>query len=203
MPLGGHCAFLAFSTLLFGRLSNAAFIGLQFRVASGSLQRLGCSLCYDDSLESSTTATNITSCSGPNLFVGVKCLESDTFVIGAYAPAREIFIQIPQNTPHLHNGVYWYYSAGRYLGFSDAADLDPLIADGLSSICSDHQMLWSIDQASVSHAFVSNETWTLRKAIYDCPEGMSIVIYYVFESTTVRGISIALLFLFCDGRQAC
>ena len=70
MPLGGHRAFLTFSALLIGRLSCAAFIGSQFRVASTSLSRLGCSLRRDDSLESSSTTTNITSCSGPSLFVG-------------------------------------------------------------------------------------------------------------------------------------
>ena len=70
MPLGDHCAFLTFSALLIGRLGCAAFIGLQFHAASSSLSHLGCSLYYDDSTESTTTATNITSCSDPNLFVG-------------------------------------------------------------------------------------------------------------------------------------
>ena len=79
MPLGGHRAFLTFSALLIGRLSCAAFIGSQFSVASASLSRLGCSLRRDDSLESSSTTTNITSCSGPSLLVGA--LIPDSFII--------------------------------------------------------------------------------------------------------------------------
>ena len=175
MSLRGQCAFLATSILLIGRLSCAAFVGLQLRVASTILLHLGCSPCYDESLQSQTTTANITSCSGPYLFVGVECLESASFVIGAYAPAKEIFSLTALNDPYLYNGVYWYYSAGRYLGFSDAADLDPLLADGISSMSSDHQMLWSIDEASVTHAVVNDKSWKLRKAIYSCPEGMLIL----------------------------
>ena len=182
MLLRGQCAFLVISNLLFGRLSCSAFIGLQLRVSFASLRRLGCSPCYDDSVESQITTTNITSCSDPYLFVGVKCLESDTFVIGAYAPAKEIFSETAVNAPYLHNGVYWYYSAGRYLGFSDAADLDPLLADGYSSMSSDHQMLWSIDEANMSHTVVSATSWMLRKAIYSCPVGTFILSYWVIES---------------------
>ena len=175
MPFDGHYSLLTFAALLLGRLGCAAFIGLQFRVTSTSLSRLGCSLCYDDSLESTSAEQNITSCGGPNLFVGVKCPESANFVIGAYAPAREIFSNDALDTPHLYNEVYWYYSAGRYVGFSDKADLNPLIVDGLSSTISDHQMLWSIDEANVSHADARNISWTLRKAMYNCPEGMLIL----------------------------
>ena len=182
MSLRRQRAFLFFFTLLIGRLSCVAFISLQLRVSFENLQRLGCSPCYDDSLESPTATTNITSCSGPYLFVGVKCLESDTFVIGAYAPAKEILSQTALNAPYLYNGVYWYYSAGHYLGFSDAADLDRLLADGYSSMRSDHQMLWSIDEANVSHADVEDKSWKLRKAIYSCPEGTLILCYCLIES---------------------
>ena len=170
MPFGGHYSLLTFTALLSGRLGCAAFIGLQFRVTSTSLSNLGCSLCYDDSLESTSARKNITSCSGPNLFVDVKYLESAKFVIGAYAPAREIFSYNALDTPHLYNKVYWYYSSGRYVGFSDKADLDPMIVDCFSSTSSDHQMLWSIDKANVSHADARNISWTLRKAMYNCPE---------------------------------
>lgn len=149
---------------------------------SASLLRSGCLSYYDDSLASVTTTTNITSCGGPNLFVGVGYFESATFVVGAYAPATEIFSQSILNTARLYNGVYWYYSVGRYLGFSEKADLDPLVARGYSSMGSDHQMIRSIDQGSVSHAFVSNESWKLRKGIYSCPEGMLTLSYYLIES---------------------
>ena len=168
----------------------AAFIGLQFCVTSTSLSRLGCSLCYDDSLESTSAKKIITSCSGPNLFVGVKCLESATFVIGAYAPAREIFSHDALDTPHLYNEVYWYYSAGRYIGFSGKADLDPLIVDGLSSTSSDHQMLWSIDESNVPHADARNISWTLRKAMYNCPEGMLILYDFVTKSYQRRSVQL-------------
>ena len=194
MLLRGQCAFLVISNLLIGRLSCAAFIGLQLRVSFASLRRLRCSPCYDDSLQSQTTTANISSCSGPYLFVGVKCLESDTFVIGAYAPAKEILSETAVNAPYLYNGVYWYYSAGRYLGFSDAADLDQLLADGYSSMSSNHQMLWSIDEANVLHAVVNATSWKLRKAIYSCPEGALILAHYVAESYQTRLIQLLDIF---------
>ena len=76
-----------------------------------------CYPCYTAYYSDPTTYTKILSCAGPVLFVGAILDGESVFSLGAYGLASEVQTQTAINTPHLSNGVYWYFTPQWSFGF--------------------------------------------------------------------------------------
>jgi hypothetical protein len=161
-------------------LCHANWKGVQHDVLLSTILSIGCSECYNTSVGKSvsTSSDDITSCLGPYLFVGAKLVESAIFAVGVHAPATEVHKLTLLNSPHEHNGVYWFFTRGHSFGMSDVADMNQSLSD--LDIISTNGMLWRIDQSSnvennaslrsshINHPIASD----MRKLIYSCPTGL-------------------------------
>ena len=140
-------------------------------VSVAYLADYGCTVCYLQTYGAATTSNNISSCTGPYLFVGGRATSNSTFTLGAFDSSTSILTQTPINRPHQSNGVYWYFTQSKSFGFSrnarviqywyDVYDLDSdgrlswiLYGDGGARLGSIHDLYHSIDY---------------MKAIYNCP----------------------------------
>ena len=159
--------------------------GIQNEVSIASLSLLGCAVCHETMAISGITSAQIGSCTGPHIFVGAGSLDSPTILIGAFVSVAEI---MKQRTPHLSNGVYWYYREGHFFGFSDTPDVLLKSFPGGTNYYGDYEMhdvqhglLWDIDgfklqsRSSVlgsnsrSNSMEHSHSSDLQKWIYNCP----------------------------------
>ena len=158
------------STSVVNILLHQYATGIQYNsVASSDLLQLGCTTCYDVPYSSWTTASNITSCIGPNLFVGARLSNSSTFLLGAYDSADTIHKKTAVGTAHFSNGVYWYFVSNYSFGFLDSPDLFQNEAD-VGDTSSDSRLSWHLDllvggYRAGSHVDLNFNT-SFRKAIY-------------------------------------
>jgi hypothetical protein len=150
--------------------------GIQYNETLASLTEVNCSMCYNAKYPSKLTSANVTSCAGPFLFVGVRSFEAQTFTLGAFATASEVLKPTPLNSPHLSNGVYWYFKEGEYFGFLNSPNMSLILKSdnrkGADVFSSNSTLLWSIGRP-VSHlrsrALEINETVQDEKWIFSCP----------------------------------
>lgn len=151
--------------------------GIQYNVTFASLTQARCSMCYNAKYPSRTASANVTSCAGPFLFVGMRSLGAAIFTFGAYAAASEVQKPSRLNSPHLSNGVYWYFKEGEYFGFLSSQNMT-LTSDkreGVDVINPNSTMLWSLSfpfSHLRSRALEINETSYDEKWIFSCPGNM-------------------------------
>ena len=132
-----------------------------------------CSPCYSEYYHTPTTSTDISSCAGPVLFVGAIDDGDSVFSLGAYGLASEVQTQTALNTPHLSNGVYWYFTSGYSFGFLKDDTLQQSKAD-VGSSNPEYRLSWFVDSdyggyRAGSQLNISDATW--QKVIWSCPNG--------------------------------
>ena len=136
-----------------------------------------CTICYDAPYEQQTFSKDIILCAGPVLFVGVRKGSSwwfwvkKTMHLGAFALASEVHQTTALNTPHLSNGVYWYFTPGKSFGFLSDTDLhqEPTGDTGTTNI--EARLSWNLDNGYGGYrAGADTEfNYNLYKFIYNCP----------------------------------
>ena len=154
--------------------------GIQYNtVTVDDLLAGGCSPCLSEYYATPTTSANILSCAGPVLFVGAKYGWSSTLNLGAYGLASEVQTVTALNTPHLSNGVYWYFVPGQSFGFLKDNTLQQASAD-IGTTNPDSRLSWHLDvngggvsvggyRAGSYNQLNHDTNW--QKIIYNCPNG--------------------------------
>ena len=142
-------------------------------VTTADLDSYGCSVCYLQIYATVTTSNDIRGCTSPNLFVGGRATGSSTFKLGAFDTSAVILTETLLDTPHLSNGVYWYFTQYRSFGFSRNPLIQQDDADILS-IDGDARLSWHLDIDMGGYRLGSippylNVATNYEKAIYNCP----------------------------------
>ena len=115
----------------FSPTNSAIPYGIQYNsVTVSDLMARGCSVCYKDTYAGNTNSNDISSCAGPVLFAGAQNDNwSSSIYLGAFGLASEVQRSTERNTPHLSNGVYWYFTSGKSFGFLGDDTLEQATAD--------------------------------------------------------------------------
>ena len=96
--------------------------GPQTNVSSSAL--VGWSQCYSLSYGGSAPISTImASCSGNNLMLGCRVIGADTLNVLGWSPRTDVtFATGTGNTPHISNGIGWYFDAAWSWGFAMQGD---------------------------------------------------------------------------------
>ena len=132
----------------------------------------GCSLCYEDPYSERTASFMIINCAGPVLFVGAMkgwwwFWQTKIMYLGAFALASEVHQTTVLNTPHLSNGVYWYFTPGKSFGFLADMDLQQEPTADMSNTNAESRLSWNLDNGRSGRR--TGEHTGLKKFIYNCP----------------------------------
>ena len=157
--------------------------GVQRDVPISSLVAAGCVPCYEARYGSVSESQDITSCTGPYLFVGTQKGDKQVLAIGALGSVEVLRAEAPRSAPYLSNGVYWHYMKGCSFGFMTVESDDISIKEeGSDSIVStNHGVSWRIGQSVdcgrrrsgsyhdelKMHSIVDTSSWT--KHVHNCP----------------------------------
>ena len=161
----------------FSPTNSAIPYGIQYNsVTVSDLMARGCSVCYKDTYAGHTTSNDISSCAGPVLFVGAHHYYnwSSSIYLGAFGLASEVQRSTELNTPHLSNGVYWYFTSGKSFGFLGDTNLIQNSAD-VGTTNPDSRLSWHLDNLysgfrAGAYTYLNNDaTW--QKVIWSCPNG--------------------------------
>ena len=91
--------------------------------------------------------------------------------LGAFALASDVQQITALNTPHLSNGVYWYFTPRKSFGFLKDTDLHQEPTGDIGTTNFDHRLSWNVDNGRNGYRagmyITSGES--LRKRIYNCP----------------------------------
>ena len=131
----------------FSPTNSAIPYGIQYNsVTVSDLMARGCSVCYKDTYAGHTTSNDISSCAGPVLFVGAHHFYNwySSIYLGAFGLASEVQRKTALNTPHLSNGVYWYFTYGQSFGFLGDTNLQQYSAD-IGSSNPPSRLSWYLD----------------------------------------------------------
>ena len=140
----------------------------------------GCSLCYEDPYSERTASFMIINCAGPVLFVGAMkswwwLWQTKKMYLGAFALASEVHQTTVLNTPHLSNGVYWYFTPGKSFGFLADMDLQQEPAEDTGTTNADVRLSWNLDNGRENdRAGVHDGERDMTKFIYNCPNGREL-----------------------------
>ena len=151
--------------------------GVQHNVPISNLAAAGCVPCHESPYGSNLKSLDITTCTGPYLFVGIQKEEKSVLEIGALTSVEVLRTDAPKSAPYLSNGVYWHFMKGCSFGFDSVEySIDSKIDESSRSLVSAHRGIsWSIDNSigctnlddlKMSSAF---DTSNWRKHIYNCP----------------------------------
>ena len=160
-------------SLLFLPLSCALLTipyGIQYDSVAMDDLNSECSLCYEDGTWKRTFSINIINCAGPVLFVGGTVemwWPSNKMQLGAFALASEVHQTTVLNTPHLSNGVYWYFTPGKSFGFLADMDLQQEPTADMSTTNDESRLSWNLDNGQGGYR--TGENTGLKKFIYNCP----------------------------------
>lgn len=145
--------------------------GLQYDVTFKSLAEAKCVVCYNSKCPARTTSANITSCAGPYLFVGAGSLNGTMLTVGAWAAASEVQKPTPLNSPHLSNGVYWYFKEGDYFGFLSSPNMSVMLESDerrdVDALSRSSKLLWSIDKTDVHVSHLRSRVLQINETLYD------------------------------------
>ena len=172
-------AFFSCGSLLCLVDSTAYKSGAQHDVPILSLVAAGCAPCYETPYGSVSKSQDITSCTGPYLFVGTQIGDKQVFEIGALTSVEVLRMESTRSEPYLSNGVYWHYMKGCSFGFTaveyDDNSIDGERRDSVVTRSSSRAVSWSINQLIdctsddelETHSIVDTSSWT--KHAYNCP----------------------------------
>ena len=160
----------------FSPTNSAIPYGIQYNsVTEYDLKARGCSVCYFKAYAGNTNSDDISSCAGPVLFVGAhKYMHLSSIYLGAFGLASEVQRKTASNTPHLSNGVYWYFTSGKSFGFLGDTDLQQEPTADVGTTNPDSRLSWNLDNPYGGYRVgsqlnISDATW--YKAIWSCPNG--------------------------------
>jgi hypothetical protein len=153
-----------------------------------------CSICLDTTYSQATTSAVINACTGPFLFVGALYSGFSYFELGAWGPVSEVQTKTVLNTPHLYNGVYWYFTSSKSFGFS----LNPSISQSSCDTQSTdpyYRLCWHLDGSSggyrAGNVLSLNSDTSYSKVIYNCPAGSTYSTGDTTSSSYTRGVATA------------
>ena len=153
--------------------------GVRNDVPFSSLVAAGCVPCYEAPYGSVSKSQDITSCTGPYLFVGIQRGDKQALEIGALTSVDVFRTEASRSEPYLSNGVYWHFMKGCSFGFKDVEYDDNSIEserpDSIISASLSRGVSWSIDQSIdcssddklKTHSIVDTSSWT--KHVHNCP----------------------------------
>ena len=166
-------------SLLFLPLSSAVFTipyGIQYNSVTEDDLKSECSLCYEDSYPKPTSSGDILSCAGPVLFVGAYTQpwwlwQTKKMYLGAFALASAVHRTTALNTPHLSNGVFWYFTPEKSFGFLRDTDLKQEPAEDTGTTNIEARLSWNLDghggyRVGDNH---KESLYSSKKLIYNCP----------------------------------
>jgi hypothetical protein len=122
------CTFVANSPCL------KRFSGVGTHVPIDSLT--GWTLCYGGQYDDSRGLnTLLPACNEANLLMGCRAAGSSELLVAAHAPRADVIFDTGQsNTPHVANGVGWYYNASWSWGFApEGVAINRNVCDSLAS----------------------------------------------------------------------
>ena len=141
-------------------------------VSVANLTSYGCSVCYLQTYSAWTFSREISDCTGPVLFVGGRATSSSSFTLGAFDSSTSIITETPLNIPHESNGVYWYFTKNRSIGFSRVSYINQNRAD-IATTDGDARLSWYVDNmyggfrlGSILDLYMADD---YMKAVYNCP----------------------------------
>jgi hypothetical protein len=181
MPWSFQLVVLSYVSLLFLVECTVYRSGVQHDTPISSLVAAGCVPCYEAPYGSVSESQDITSCTGPYLFVGTQKGDTQVLAIGALATVDVLRAEASRSAPFLSNGVCWHYMKGCSFGFMAVEfDDNSIKEDGSDSIVStNHGVSWSIGQSVGCgrtatyhdelnlHSIVDTSSWT--KHVHNCP----------------------------------
>ena len=153
--------------------------GVQHDVPISRLVAAGCVPCYEAPYGSVSKSQDITSCTGPYLFVGTQIGDKQVLEIGALTTVEVLRMESTRSEPYLSNGVYWHFMKGCSFGFTAVENDDDSIEserpDSIISTSLSREVSWSIDQSIgcssddelKTHLIVDTSSWT--KHVHNCP----------------------------------
>ena len=153
--------------------------GVQHNVPISSLVAAGCVPCYEAPYGSVSKSQDITSCTGPYLFVGTQIGDKQALEIGALTTVEVLRMESTRSEPYLSNGVYWHFMKGCSFGFTaveyDDDSIESERPDIVISTSLSREVSWSIDQSIgcssddelKTHSIVDTSSWT--KHVHNCP----------------------------------
>ena len=159
--------------------SSVYRLGVQHDVPISSLAAAGCAPCYEAPYGSVLKSQDITSCTGPYLFVGTQKGDKQVLDIGALTSIQVLRTEASRSAPYLSNGVYWHFMKGCSFGFMAVEYDDNSVKEESSdsTVFTSHEVSWSIDQSigctshdelkMQSHSIVDTSSWT--KHVHNCP----------------------------------
>jgi hypothetical protein len=185
MPWPFHLLVFSYGSLLCLGESTVYRSGVQRDVPISSLVAAGCVPCYEAAYGSVSESQDITSCTGPYLFVGTQKGDKQVLAVGALGSVEVLRAEASRSAPYLSNGVYWHYMKGCSFGFMAVESDDKSIKEeGRESIVStNHGVSWRIGQSVgcgrsgtgtgtyydelTTHSIVDTSSWT--KHVHNCP----------------------------------
>ena len=178
MPRGLHLVIFFFCASLLCLIDSSVYKGgVQHDVPISHLASAGCTPCYEAPYGSASKSQDITSCSGPYLFVGTRIGNKQVLDVGALASVQALRTAASRSAPYLSNGVYWHFMKGCSFGFMAVENDDTSIKEESSdsTVFKSHEVSWSIDQSTgcTSHDFLKmhsiadTSSWT--KHVHNCP----------------------------------
>lgn len=181
MPWQLHLFVFSYGSLLCLVESSVYRSGLQHDVPISSLAAAGCVPCYEATYESATNSKDITSCTGPFLFVGMQEEVMPVLKVGALSSVDVFRTESSRSAPYLSNGVYWHFMKGCSFGFK-AVEYDHNFTEEecreLFARTKD-DVSWDIDQSvgctslGDSKPQSTVDTSNFKKHVYNCP-GVSL-----------------------------
>ena len=153
--------------------------GVQHDVPISGLVAAGCVPCYEAPYGSVSKSQDITSCTGPYLFVGTQIGDKQALKIGALTFVEMLRTEASRSEPYLSNGVYWHFMKGCSFGFMtveyDNNSIESDRPDSKISTSLSRELTWGIDQLIgcssddelMTHSIVDTSSWT--KHVHNCP----------------------------------
>ena len=177
MPWQLHLFVFSYGSLLCLVDSSVYRSGVQHDVPITSLAAAGCVHCYEANYGSATNSKDITSCTGPFLFVGTQQDVMPVLKIGALTSVEVLRTEASRSAPYLSNGVYLHFMKGCLFGFMAVEYGDDMIHEESRELFATAKdgVSWDIDQSIGCSALdeikpqsiMDTSNWT--KHIYNCP----------------------------------
>jgi hypothetical protein len=146
-------------------------IGVQYDLSLAVISAY-CTPCFFVDYNEATTSSDITLCDGPFLFVGAYNRATNLVQLGGFSAVTEIRTVTPINTPHISNGIYWYFTSGYSFGFADSSTINQANADIASDPDAYSRMSWPLDVGYGGYragTTLNPTSGKLNKVIYNCP----------------------------------
>jgi len=114
-------------------------VGPQLDLSQTRLEQQGWEVCFSETFEKagvSTISSILALCTGANLMLACRPVDSDIFVLSAQAPRDDVIFDTGTDvtTTHTANGTEWYFNEDRSWGFApEGASVRKSTCDNLNA----------------------------------------------------------------------